>query len=149
MKFVWIVFGVLFGISIMCGSAQTDPSSPVLDISPMKLRAELTLDSPQPAAPPVFLSHSADTNLTERDISASNGETPSGLESYNVRSDRFYLIPAAGPVPDNPFERAVDWIGQPEVVHVGKAELSSSVITAVKRKNPLCLLNATVLKMTW
>ncbi len=149
MKFTSFVFGVVFGGSIVAGRAQTTPSLPDLDVSPMKFRAELTLDSPRPAAPSVFPSHSSETNLPERDVSASTGETPTGLESYNVRSDRFYLIPAGEPAPDNPFERTVDRIGQPEVVHVGKATLSSSVIAAVKRKNPLCLLNATVLQMTW
>jgi len=43
------------------------------------------------------------------------------------------------------FDRAYD----PVVGHVGKASITSPFITAVKRKNPLALLNPVFFEMSW
>ncbi len=36
-----------------------------------------------------------------------------------------------------------------EVYHVGKTKISCSLLTAIKRKNPLCLLNPIFLNISW
>jgi hypothetical protein len=70
------------------------------------------------------------------------------LHSRVVRSDQFYLT-RSEPRSDNPMVRVVDGIFTPEVVHIGKIPITCSVITAIKRKNPLCLLNPVVFQASW
>ncbi len=120
---------------------------PEFSLPPMVLRTELKLDSPAHAETSVFPEHFAETNSPTRDVSASTGEVE-GLQSFNVHSDRFYLEKLDLPAQSS-FGKAMDALGQPEVVHVGKKVVTCSAITAVKRKNPLCLLNANILKVTW
>jgi hypothetical protein len=50
---------------------------------------------------------------------------------------------------DSRFGRAMDAVFRPEVIKIGGAEVSCSVITAIKRKNPLCLLNPMVISVAW
>jgi hypothetical protein len=52
------------------------------------------------------------------------------------------------PPPNNTFTRAMR-IFEPEVVHIGQFDVACSIITAIKRKNPLCLLNPMVLNIAW
>jgi len=47
------------------------------------------------------------------------------------------------------FEGAIDSIFRPEVYHGRKVYVSCSVLTAIKRKNPLCLLNPLFLHVSW
>ena len=37
----------------------------------------------------------------------------------------------------------------PEVIHIGRATAACTLYTAIKRKNPLCLLNPLVLFVSW
>jgi hypothetical protein len=50
---------------------------------------------------------------------------------------------------DSAFVRAVDSLLQPEVITLGKTHVRCSIIKAIKRKNPLCLIDATVFKLSW
>ncbi|MCI0747852.1 MAG: hypothetical protein L0Y58_20790 [Verrucomicrobia subdivision 3 bacterium] len=50
---------------------------------------------------------------------------------------------------DNRFVRALDAIFRPEVVRVGNTAFSCSIYTAIKRKNPLCLINPLVVSVSW
>jgi hypothetical protein len=65
-----------------------------------------------------------------------------------IRPGEFYLIQAQ-PVAENRFVRAAEAIWSPEVVHLGKTTVSCPVITAIKRKNPLCLLNPIFFQASW
>ena len=38
---------------------------------------------------------------------------------------------------------------RPAVIHLGKTELTCSLYTAIKRKNPLCLINPVFLNFSW
>lgn len=40
-------------------------------------------------------------------------------------------------------------IFEPEVIQLRKIHLGGSLVTAIKRKNPLCLLNPIVFWMSW
>jgi len=51
--------------------------------------------------------------------------------------------------PDDLFTRGVNAIFVPEVIHVGKTTVACSVWTAIKRKNPLCLINPIPLNVSW
>ena len=100
-------------------------------------------------------------SLSEMELSDFS-DTPNYAFSYR-RSDLFpgridpelyKRLEAAGcltphpPPPDNAFTRAMS-IFEPEVVHLGQFDVSCSLITAIKRKNPLCLLNPMVLNVAW
>ena len=43
----------------------------------------------------------------------------------------------------------IDAIFEPEIIRMGKTAVSGSIITAYKRKNPLCLLNPIFFDLSW
>ncbi len=49
----------------------------------------------------------------------------------------------------NRFVRWTDTIFQPEPVRVGRISVSCSTVTAIKRKNPLCLISPRLLDVSW
>ena len=71
------------------------------------------------------------------------------LLGYYERLERGgYLTPPIRP-PENLYTRTVNAIFQPEVMRVGKTFVAFSPFTAIKRKNPLALLNPIVLNIAW
>ena len=62
------------------------------------------------------------------------------LNSRVIRSGEFYLTRSAAPS-NSGLVRFVEGIFTPEVIHVGKASVACPVVTAIKKKNPLCLLS--------
>ena len=72
-----------------------------------------------------------------------------------IRVDRIYRLETGDyvifhePPPDNLYVRTMDTIFRPEVIRLGKMSVAFSVVTAIKRKNPLCLLNPAVLAFSW
>ena len=78
-------------------------------------------------------------------VSVSNTQSEKPLSDFDFhsrvfRSDRFYLTQSKK-LPDSGVARFVDEIFTPEVVQVGKVSVSSPILTAVERKNPLSLLS--------
>ena len=61
--------------------------------------------------------------------------------------DGFFNRPPV--VYENGLDRFIDNTFSPEVFRVGKVEVSCSLLTAIKRKNPLCLANPWFLNITW
>lgn len=47
------------------------------------------------------------------------------------------------------FDRVAAEIFEPEVFHIGHVAIGSSLSTAIRRKNPLCLLNPYVFWASW
>jgi hypothetical protein len=70
------------------------------------------------------------------------------FHSRVLRSGQFYLT-APEPKSENRLVRAAEAIWAPEVIKVGKTSLSCSLITAIKRKNPLCLINPIFFQASW
>jgi hypothetical protein len=70
------------------------------------------------------------------------------FRSRIMRPGEFYLI-APEPQSENRLVRAAEALWRPEVVRLGKTSISCSVITAIKRKNPLCLLNPLFFQASW
>lgn len=64
------------------------------------------------------------------------------FHSRVIRTDRIYLTRSE---PGS----FVESIFTPEVMRVGKASVSCTLVTAIKRKNPLCLLNPFVFQVSW
>jgi hypothetical protein len=51
---------------------------------------------------------------------------------------------------DDVLTRFIDSTLRPEVYHLGRTTtFSCSILTAIKRRNPLCLLNVQFLELTW
>ena len=50
---------------------------------------------------------------------------------------------------DNLIDRTIDTIFVPEPIKLGKMTLSCSVYNAVKRRNPLCLINPIFFNLSW
>jgi len=72
----------------------------------------------------------------------------SEFHSRVIRSDEFYLTRAELPA-DSGVVRFLENTFTPEVVHIGKVPVTCSIITAIKRKNPLCLLNPLFFQVSW
>jgi hypothetical protein len=71
------------------------------------------------------------------------------VQRYYLRQRDFGLIPPAR-VSKNLMVRACDSVFRPEEFHVGRTTtVSCTVLTAIKRKNPLCLLNPIFLHVSW
>ena len=59
----------------------------------------------------------------------------------------FVFYPAE--ISDNRIVNAMNAVFEPEVFHIGKISASASIVTAIKRRNPLCLLSPAVLAFSW
>ena len=68
---------------------------------------------------------------------------------YHERLERGGYLTRPEPPSDNLLVRFADSTFRPEVFKIGKTSLSCSIVTAIKRKNPLCLLNPIVLNLSW
>jgi len=71
------------------------------------------------------------------------------FELYYRKQQDFDFTPRAH-VSEDPLSRALASVFEPEVFRVGRTTtVSCSILTAIKRKNPLCLLNPIFLQVTW
>ena len=68
--------------------------------------------------------------------------------TYRLLHDSEFLK-RSEPPPDDLFSRTLNGIFMPEPIRMGKTTVCCSLITAIKRKNPLCLLNPMVLQISW
>ena len=59
------------------------------------------------------------------------------------------LLEPPRPQYDSEFERAVARSFRPEIIHIGHAQFSCSLITAIARKNPFCLLDPSFLGISF
>ena len=65
------------------------------------------------------------------------------------RIEREGLLKPPEPVYDSEIDRAVAAAFRPEIIHVGHAQFSCSIITAIARKNPFCLLDPSFLGISF
>ncbi len=99
--------------------------------------------------PDLVTSPAAVTAVTTVDSFELDNSFPAGeFHSRVIRSGEFYLTRPESKS-DSGVVRFVEGIFTPEIIRVGKTSVSCSVITAVKRKNPLCLLNPLVFQASW
>jgi len=105
-------------------------------MAPVRLRDE---PGPKPARPEQPLPTQSVSTIAAGNISLDS--VPSDLDLHSVvRSDRLYLT-QPNALPDDGADRFVRNIFTPEVFQIGKASVSCPFATAIKRKNPLCLLS--------
>ena len=68
--------------------------------------------------------------------------------TYRLLRDGSILRPPTK-MPDDPFSRIAFEIFAPEPFRIGNTTVCCSLFTAIKRKNPLCLLSPMVLNVSW
>jgi hypothetical protein len=101
----------------------------------------------------------APTQRTDANVDRLNLEHPEQLtlssrpgdfdfRTYRMLEERGYLR-RPEPKSDNRFVRFVNGIFEPTPIRLGKTVVTCSIITAIKRKNPLCLINPLVLTVSW
>jgi hypothetical protein len=167
MRSVWVLSGaVVFVCAAASGQTNGPPSlSPLFTVPHPQLRApgatveptapaslfgggvgvELQTKSSQPEAS-LFSSNHLDTAFEATTFTSRERE-------FNL--EMFHRLDAAGyfdrpaPPSDSAVIRWAEGTFRPEVVHLGKTTLTCSLITAIKRKNPLCLLNPIFLNFSW
>jgi len=74
--------------------------------------------------------------------------TFSSISSYPA-PDLGRLLTQRDPEALSLLKHPVDAIFEQEVLRLGKAGFSCSIVTAIKRRNPLCLLNPEFLRFSW
>lgn len=90
-------------------------------------------------------------------VSATHSEAPPAVvlvATVDTESEHFQRIPHIemlrhDEVPESWPVRSLDSVFRPEEFRVGKTSVSCSITTAIKRRNPLCLLNPIVLNVSW
>jgi len=68
---------------------------------------------------------------------------------YGRYHDFDSVIMRPAKVPSDPVTWVLYSVFRPEEFQVGRTTVSCSIFTAIKRKNPLCLLNPLVLSVSW
>jgi len=114
------------------GPAQANTNSPAGQLSIERHSADAAV-----------LNRIEQEGLLQQVGSSRPGESPSASSRVEGQS----LLQPRGPIYDSDLERAAAF--KPEVTRVGRAHFYSSITTAIARKNPLCLLDPTLLDLSW
>jgi hypothetical protein len=96
------------------------------------------------------MSRSVDLTAQRSDLVALSPAHEEGdAERYYLRQPNFGFTRTAR-VPDNFVARGLDSVFRPEEFRVGRtATVSCSILTAITRRNPFCLLNPIILNVSW
>lgn len=120
-----------------------------IEYAPVKLALpEVHLQDTNSNSPTVN-SATTDDQVRHADALTLNaGNTDAG---FSFGRNGLGLIQPPEPLPHDPLSRGCEAIFKPEVVHIGqKATFSCSIWTAIKRKDPLCLLGVhPFLRISW
>ncbi len=109
------------------------PASPLKDID--------LLSVPKPAPSPTF------TDLRSDGFTLSAEGSEDFRRYYAIHGNSGLVLPTPKP---GVITRAFDSVFRPEEFRIGRtATLSCSVLTAIKRKDPLCLLNPIFFNISW
>jgi hypothetical protein len=142
--------GALILYAFSCLGQTNTPADPVphyFFMPPVQLWAP---PSEQEQTPQLSLTGTTVPNpkvSTDR-LTLNTGNDDLDFHSRVIRSGEFYLTQPE-PNSENRFVRAAEAIWTPEVVKIGKTSVSCAIITAIKRKNPLCLLNPLFFHASW
>ena len=92
----------------------------------------------------------ADVKIERPDPFVSSTDRGDGdVRRYYLRQPDFGFVRTAR-VSDNLLVRSLDSVFRPEEFHIGRTTtLSCSILTAIKRRNPFCLLNPIILNVSW
>ena len=152
-----LILGLVLLRFYCCGQTNTPPPALLFSCPPLQLRP-ITSETEQAESNPDQLQFQtfrepADEGLT---FSARLSEPfeADGFRSWFERRT-YERLDAAGYFDkpavksDSLFSRTVDATFTFEPIRIGKTTVSSSLYTALKRKNPLCLINPVFLNVSW
>ena len=135
---------ILSGSGLTLTAAETNSLPAITNLLAVPgpcLRAQFAQqDRPPPEPPPSGTSQSSAFAITSR----AGDDTLAAVSRFQV-----IKLP---PPPDNLLARGFNsftGLFEPEEFKVGKTKVSSSITTAIRRKNPLCLLNPIVFNVSW
>lgn len=136
-------------LSLELSPPEARPTSPVMASADFEDSGTETNADSIPSLPvPSLPSSESNTNSFSRDLGLGGLESDFHRQIYRRLEEGGYLRRAEEPS-ENLLVRATDAIFLPEVVRIGKVSVSCSVITAIKRKNPLCLINPIFFNASW
>jgi|SRR5579859_1844239 len=157
---VVLSLGLVFcGLSTRAQTNLTSATSPGFVLPPIQLweprsdqEHSQTLGFALPAAPQ-FSTSAEHVTLNAEHVTlnaehATLNNDDNEFHSRIIRSGQFYLTEPE-PKSENSLVRAADAIWSPEVIKLGKTSVSCPLVTAIKRKNPLCLLNPLFFQLSW
>jgi hypothetical protein len=145
-----------------CGYSQTNAS--LFSCRPLQLRelasevstsqlpfasAALQLADPRPDPDPQFLSFNHKTIVHAQpdvELDAFTGRTERQLYA-RLEQDGYFTRPRLQS--ENLIDRAVRSVFEPEAIRWGKTSVSCSLYTAIKRRNPFCLINPIFINISW
>jgi hypothetical protein len=126
-----------------------EPARPAESIAVTTNRVRLQLDLPLPKQDSSLLDDfSTLTSEETQSPTTLNSEQELMLRYHERLQNAGYMKPTPPP-PEDLFSRTVNAMFQPEPVRVGRTTVAFSPVTAIKRKNPLALLNPIVLHISW
>ena len=126
-------------------SLQSSHSTQSAAISGVK---ELELKPPFPTQPESDPASTTNTVRFANTLNLAASGTFSDMSPYPVRDLGSFLI-KRDPEALGLLRHPVDAIFEPESLRLGKVKFSCSIVTAIKRRDPLCLLNPAFLGFSW
>ncbi len=118
---------------------STEPKSSNPDPQPQEVES--------PSSPTWLESADLGTQSSDATIVNTNRGGQNYELSYPVEKYAGALIQVRPP--DDAVARFLDSTFRPEPLHLGKVDVSCSILTAIKHKNPFCLLNPIFLNLSW
>ena len=142
-KLFWRALGIVFCGRLLTAAAETNSTAQAdrLSILPKpQLRAEST--DPHWSLTETSPAHLETLHSDSFILSAGHGDG-------EVQHYRHFDIIRPAHESDDRLTRGLDSIFRPEEFHIGKTTVTCSLLTAIKRKNPLCLINPIFLQVSW
>jgi len=142
----WVCFGQTNAAAV----AAKMPPVPALKLPTLTGQASPAISLPagahSPAGPMSLEETGAQTHLNAlADRMRLEGKKSAALN----RMDQEGLVKPAEPAYGSDFDRNMAAAFKPEIIQSGRAQIYSSVVTAVARKNPLCALDPTFLTISF
>jgi len=109
---------------------------------------ELKLGPPLPTQPESIPASTTNTTHFTNTLNQATSGTFSDMSPYPARELGSFLT-KRDPEAQSLLRHPVDTIFEPETLRLGKVNFSCSIVTAIKRRDPLCLLNPAFLGLSW
>jgi hypothetical protein len=161
---------LLFAVVLGCAAAsgQTNDWPKAGPVFALHLQLRVPDEAPKSAAPAGSLGSGGAPELRTKFAPAAEISQPAwtrlntGFETTSLsvrqrdfevavfnRLDRAGYFARPQRESDSAVVRWAEGTFRPEVLRIGKTEVTCSLVTAIKRKNPLCLLNPMFLNVSW
>ena len=138
-KILLTAYALIASCWVSFGETNTPAAAQPASRPALKLPAAPTQNPPAVLLP-------ADTNSPagQMSLEGNQAKTPA-----SKRSEPEGLLNLPGPAYGSDLEPGMAAAFRPEIIRAGHTQIYSSVVTAVARKNPLCLLDPTFLKISF